>query len=53
MKLTIEHEGKKFEITTDSIAIDDVIDDIESILLGVGFHPSTIKRGFITKVDNY
>ena len=55
MKIIFEYEGntagKKVEITTDAEDIYEVIDEIQSALIAYGFHPNTVRDGFLGKAE--
>ena len=47
MKITIEHEGLEVTIQDDSAdTMEEVYSLIQQALLGVGFHPNTVKEYF-------
>jgi hypothetical protein len=48
MKISIENYGKKYttEVDHDDISMEDYIDIINSMLLSIGFHQSTIAEAF-------
>ena len=53
MKIIFEYNEKsKIEITTDAETIYEVMDEIEKALIAYGFHPDTVKEGFIEKAEN-
>ena len=54
MKIILEHdEGKQVIIQTDAVLIDEVMDEIANALLALGFHPDSVKEGFIAKAEEY
>jgi len=52
MKIILEYdETKRVEILTDAEVIHDVMDEIEKALIAYGFHPETVKDGFVGKAE--
>lgn len=50
MKITIEHYGTKVTWEEhDQSELDEVVDGIKTLLVGVGFHPVTVDRLFRTE----
>ena len=47
MKIIIEHENQKFTVEDESaVDIHDVLMLIYQALMGIGFHPESVKNGF-------
>ena len=44
MKIIIEGEGIKSEITGNAVEMQEVMELIKQALLGYGFHPDTVKE---------
>ena len=53
MKILIKSKTHKALVEDNVEVIHDVIDLIVRALLAYGFHPDTVKDGFITKADEY
>ena len=52
MKIIFEYdENNRIEITNNAETIFEVIDEIEKALIAYGFHPNTVKDGFLGKAE--
>jgi len=52
MKIIFEYdENNRVEITTDAEVIHEVMNEIEKALIAYGFHPNTVKDGFVGKAE--
>lgn len=53
MKLILEHYEEQYTIETSrsNYDIHEVIDLVERLLLSAGYHPESVKDGFIAKAD--
>ncbi len=52
MKITIEDQGRKVELTTESVEIELVLSDVKDALLGFGFHIDSINEGFLAVAED-
>lgn len=55
MKITIESQelDNKATIETSAEEIHDVMQVIKQVLLGYGFHPNSVKEGFLGMAEEY
>jgi len=54
MKITIEsHDKSIIEVENNDLNIHEMMDLLERLLLGSGYHPNTVKDGFIAKAQAY
>jgi len=56
MKIILEYEGngelrRRVQIDTDAESIHNVMNEIENALIAYGFHPDTVKDGFLGKAE--
>jgi len=54
LKLVIKSKNKEVNIVVSSdIGIYEIMDEIANLLIAYGFHPETVKNGFLGKVEDY
>lgn len=55
MKITVEHYGQKTSIETDyeDVNVDEAIDFMIRILVGLGYHSQCVEEAIIGKAEEY
>lgn len=51
MKVTIEIEGSKAEITSKGVSVTDLVETVRQAALGVGFHPDNIRDALPNEIE--